>query len=465
MTPPLLYSIYFFLFLVLFGIGLIGRRFFAGRRWPVAGSLVVMACVIGFLAMVSEPRSPFLFSDFRHAYYPAGSWIRSNPYKLYNQYEMKFVNIPILAWLFTPLSLLSETAAQVLFTGMGIAAVLAAWVLLCRLTKASGWKRLLLVGVVALNGPLFYSLREGNLTHFVLLLLVVAALCLERGRGIAAGVMLALAALIKLPLFLLGGCFLLRRQWRVLMGFGGTVLLTAGVSVLVFGLDLHRFWYEQCVRPFMGRPLVAFNVQSTSGFLARLVSDQDPDTSGLGTWESWQPIAVSRLFKAGHFAFVSLLAGATAWACRRPAGRGFAVDSLELSLFLCLALVASPISWTHYYLLLLLPLCLCLGGRLAVPAGPLWSGLLLASVALLSAPVTSFAATNLVVRTLVSHYWFGGMLLWATLLALRLQTAKLPRLLAATPEEADDRPMHDAEEPERAILRFPVLESRTREAA
>jgi hypothetical protein len=169
--------------------------------------------------------------------------------------------------------------------------------------------------------------------------------------------------------------------------------------------------------------MVAFNVQSASSFLARLTTDRNPDTSPLGVYESWKPFEVGWKFKAARFAFLALLGGATVLACcRSTRPRTANTEWLEWSLFLCLALVTSPISWTHYYLLLLVPLCLLAGGRSPAPATPLWSGLLLTSSALLSAPVASFAARNPIGRALISHYFFGGLLLWGTLFALRLRT-------------------------------------------
>jgi hypothetical protein len=425
MSPGFLYSAFFALCLLLFGVAFLGRRSFPGRRLPGACYAFLAGLAVLLLATQSEPKPRFLFADFSYAYYPAGRLIRSNPGALYDRNTMHFVNLPLLAYLFTPLSLLRESAARVLFTLGGVAAVAAAWHLLCRMTHASGWTKATLLGLVLVNGPLYYSFHEGNLTHFVLLLLVAGLACLERGWPVWAGVFLGLTALVKLPLFLLGLFFLLKRRWRVLAGAGGTVLLVVGASLLVCGSRLHRAWRSESLLPFAGRPLVAFNVQSASSFLVRLTTDRDPDTSPSGIYLSWKPLEVGWKFKATQYAFLSLLAGATVLACRRPTRtRATEVERLEWSLFLCLALIASPISWTHYYLLLLVPLCLLAGGRSLLPGTPLWSGLLLASAALLSLPVVSLPARNPVERALVSHYFFGGVLLWGTLFALRLRPAR-----------------------------------------
>jgi hypothetical protein len=441
MRPHQIYSLYFILFVLLFGAMYVGLRFRRVRPWAAAVILLVAVLAALVLATQSEPRPPFDFSDFHKAYYPAGIMVRFAPHLMYNRDVVLFVNLPILAYLFTPLSQFSAPAALTIFTVCGVAAVVAAWLLLCRLTRASGWTMLILLGVFCLNGPLYYSLRIGNLTHYVLLLLAAAALCQARGRGVVAGVLLGVSAWIKIPLFLLGGYFLFQRRWRVLAGFGITVATVGGASVLLMGIEPHKVWREECLRPFAGRPMVAFNVQSASGFLARLTTDRDPDTSPMRVYDSWKPFDVGWRFKAVHLAFVALLGGASLWVCRRPAPPGaFFIEGMEWSLFVCLALVVSPISWTHYYLLLLLPVCLCLGGDAAVPDQRRWSILLMASVALVSAPVISFRAGNLLSRTLISHHFFGGLVLWGMLFRLRLQAARRSASRALDSNDfADDR--------------------------
>jgi hypothetical protein len=422
MSPGLLYTTYFLLAVLLLGVAFLGRRPYPGRFYLGTGYLVLAALVVFLLATQSEPKPRFLFADFSHAYYPAGWLIRTFPDMLYDRADLRFVNLPVLAYMFTPLVPLGEPMAGVLFILGGLVAVVAAWYLLCRMTKASGWTKGLLLGIMLLNGPLYYSFRVANLTHYVLLLVVAGLACLERRRPMWAGVLLGLAAVVKPPLFLLGLYFLLKKQGRVVAGGTAAVLLLAGTSLLVCGGKLHRLWRDECLRPSAGSALVAFNVQSATGFLARLTTDREPDTSPRDVYDSWKPFNVGWQFKVAQGTFLALLGGATVLACRRRS-RAPTVEAqrLDFSLFLCLALVSSPISWTHYYLLLLVPLCLCAAGRSMIPPRPLWAGLLAASGALLSAPVISFPASNPVARALISHYFFGGVLLWGTLFALRLR--------------------------------------------
>jgi hypothetical protein len=96
-------------------------------------------------------------------------------------------------------------------------------------------------------------------------------------------------------------------------------------------------------------------------------------------------------------------------------------DLLEFGLVLNLALVTSPIAWTHYYLLLLLPFGFYLGGMLGAVADAttLWlmrCGLVLASLPVAMPQLGSGWGSSLVARTAVSAWLFGGLLTLAALL-------------------------------------------------
>ena len=199
------------------------------------------------------------------------------------------------------------------------------------------------------SGPLVNSLREGNTTHFILLLLVVALLLWRAGAEYAAGLVLGLCALFKLPLMLFGLYVLLRGRWRVVAGgattIGGAVLL----SLAVFGLQINIDWYRNCIEPFVGGVMPAFNVQSIDGFLARL-------ETGPALLMEWTPLAASLWHKIVRsivlsamfiLAFVAMVRGDRS----APGARPFERDALEFSIVLVLAVVTSPVSWSHYYLL------------------------------------------------------------------------------------------------------------------
>ncbi|MBD1889419.1 glycosyltransferase family 87 protein [Coleofasciculus sp. FACHB-SPT9] len=432
-----------YLIFILLILGAVGLNNLADKylkkRWNLwLGYGFPVLLMMLFLWNISNPPAQNLFADFDKAYYPAGRLILENPADLYLPDKNclgqpgcpagTFVNIPIIAYLFTPFSLLSQQNAHVLLMFLSCIAILFTYYLLIKLGElTTGKQKIALLGLFAINGPLYYNLREGNSTHFVLLLLIAAFFCIQAKREIWTGALLAIAALIKIPLFLFGVYFVMRSRWRVVAGFSAALLAIVGASILLFGFDLHQTWFEMCIQPYAGKPIAAYNSQSLDSFLARLLTD--------GGLTKWLPLEVGLGFKLVRYALLSLLFGATIWICwRSKKPVTLEEENLELSVVLCLALLTSPISWTHYYLLLLLPLSLYLGNKLAVPNKQLWSSLIILGILLISLPVTYTLAyfkpgnaqflSYLVSRVFISHYFFGDILLLGVLLAARWQNSK-----------------------------------------
>jgi hypothetical protein len=94
---------------------------------------------------------------------------------------------------------------------------------------------------------------------------------------------------------------------------------------------------------------------------------------------------------------------------------------LEFVLVLTLALLTSPLAWTHYYLLLLLAWGLYLGGRLPLTDDATTRWLVRGSIVLTSLPVVIVPVegsswwSSLAARTIVSAWFFGGLLLLSAL--------------------------------------------------
>jgi hypothetical protein len=98
------------------------------------------------------------------------------------------------------------------------------------------------------------------------------------------------------------------------------------------------------------------------------------------------------------------------------------LEGLEFSSFICLTLLISPISWTHYYLLLLLPIALYMGGQLSIPNKLSCNLAMIASIILVVTPNVRNSPLNHPVMLaftrhfLVSHYFLGAILLLGILL-------------------------------------------------
>jgi len=383
--------------------------------------------------LLSEPR-PW-FPDFRIAYYPAGfDALHGLPLSpLIASGVSGFVNLPIVAYLFAPLALLPwQVAAAGAFPFLGLVAITCALLLLVRLTRLGAGASMLMVLLFAFNGPLIYSLKLGNTSHFVLLALV-GALCLIRAeRFVAAGVLLGLAALIKLPLLLFGVYLVARRAWTGVAGFVAVLLIAAALSLLAFGVALHWQWLDVAIVQFNSRVLGAFNVQSIPAMLVRLRDPAPP----LFDWAPLDPTWAERIITKLVQVVFAVIAGWGLWRSAEPRRgqhrdeRKIAPAELQFLVVLVLALVLSPMSWSHYYCWLLIPAAYFLGNLLPLGSSRTavwvtWLAILLASPLVVLAGFSSAFLEAVYTRLIVSNYLISGII-WLVILSLAARGSLYP---------------------------------------
>jgi hypothetical protein len=230
---------------------------------------------------------------------------------------------------------------------------------------------------------------------------------------------MGLVALVKPPFLIWLPYFALRRRWQAAAAMAVTLILLASASLLLFGLPLHMTWARHFLVGSSAHPIGAYNVQSIAGLLVRL--------SISGTLVDWRPIEVGRLFFIAQVA-LTLAVVVPALAAGALAGepRGRTSQLREYSMVLCVMLLASPVSWTHYYSLLLLPLAALASGAMELPPARWWrvsaaiAALLVSLPVMLWVPADRFSGA-LIARVLLSHYVFGAMLLLGILIAASIE--------------------------------------------
>ena len=405
-------------YLALVGLGALAIWNLDRHDTALARTLFVgfAAVAIAFLAVRSTGRGT-PFGDFDKAYYPAGRDIVSAPSRVYDcahEDGLCFVNPPVVALLFAPVAWLPLGSAHVAVALGSIAAVALAIWLIVELCGARGTRRYAIIALVLLNGPLYYSVRLGNLTHVVLVMVLIAVGWLLHEREGRAGALLAVTAVLKPPLLIWLPYFALRRRWRAAVGMVATLLAIGTLSFALFGVGLHVAWANQFVLGSSAHPIGAYNVQSIAGLLVRLTTS--------GTLVDWRPIKVGRVFYIVQIAMTAavfifaLAAGAVAG---EPRTRGARIR--EYSMVLCVMLLVSPVSWTHYYCLLLLPLAAYSAENAAVPSSRGWRLSMAGAALAVSLPVMLWVppglAGALVARVFLSHYVLGGGLLLSILAA------------------------------------------------
>jgi hypothetical protein len=390
-----------------------------GRSW--LNALIFAVLIAALYALLSQPGKGERLNDFMKAYYAAGeALLHGGAAALWPLIQTaEFVNIPAVAWLFVPFAALGPGFAKLAFTGLGLAAAVAAGALLAR--EAPPARRPVIFMLFVASGPLWYSVLVGNVSHLVLLVLLGALLSLRSGRPYVAGLLLGTAAVLK-PMFLLfGAYFLLRRNWRVVLGGASVIVAAVLLSIGIFGLDYTIGWYRQCIATFATAPTGAANNQSIDAFLLRL-------WTGTALLRDWQPHILPTGARAIKDAFAIILLFLTImilWRNRRvranDLGAGLGTrDYLEYCLILTICIILSPISWTHYYTMLLMVFGLYVAGRLPHLGDRISRWLITGSIVLCSIPVriplVAPAFGGIVSSRTVDSCWFiGGLLLLTAL--------------------------------------------------
>lgn len=211
--------------------------------------------------------------------------------------------------------------------------------------------------LVLLFPPLSFHLLYAHTELFILLLLTGAWVFLRRGREVPAGLLLVLAGILRLyPLFFLL-LLLQRRAWRALIA-----ALVGGLGlVLLAGLaagPASYLRYLEVLRRDISTFYPLWGNASLWGIVHKVAA----------LWPSLEGLPWLR---DGLAAFLSLgLLGGTLALTWKDARRPAALDR-HFALFTTAVLLASPLSWVYYQVLLYLPFLLLLAawreGRLPRP--------------------------------------------------------------------------------------------------
>jgi len=265
-----------------------------------------------------------------------------------------------------PLGLLDYPDAFLVWDLLSLAALGVSLALVVRQLRItwSWWTLLPVVTLLLICSPFRHQMKQGQLNLVLLLLLTGTWAAQRRGSPAWAGVWLGLATAIKIfPGFLLP-YYAWRRQWRtVLVGIGTLVLVTA-LTAGVLGPDAYRSYAREVVptlRHFQGSGASA----SVFAFWGRLFNPNNTlDARDPRTWaNALPPLVWDRIvpldrrpglaFSAGLLSALALV-GVLAWEVRLWR-RGIQEDQ-AFGMAVTVMLLVSPLTWDHYFLLLLVPL-------------------------------------------------------------------------------------------------------------
>ena len=198
-------------------------------------------------------------------------------------------------------------------------------------------------------------------THVLFVLLTLLALILaQRNRSVTAGVLLALAAAVKITPGFLVIYWLFTRRTKAAVSFIASSVVLLAVTYLTTGPGL--FWtFLHQLSNSSHVLLVAFNVQSFAAWITAW---------HFGAWEQldWKIHALPSTLTFASLVFSLGSAAVGGWmdhASARskpgapPYGAVFAL--LGVTMF-------TPIAWNHYYILMVLPVLILVGQDRSAPA-------------------------------------------------------------------------------------------------
>jgi len=222
-----------------------------------------------------------------------------------------------------------------------------------------GWRRqtvplwpVLLTTVVVMGwGPVIDGLVVGQLMSLLLLLLGTAWALWRRDQWIAGAVVLGIATALKLVVWPLTLLFLLYRQWRALAAFVITFVGANVLAGLVVGGDVVAFYYTT-----VGAEVEAIYRAHEGNFAIwglgwRLFSGTGSPV--IGGIHAPPLLARPELAVYGSAMFLLLFLLFVLWACLKTRR----LDA-RLAILIGAAVIANPIAWSHYLILLIIPLAI-----------------------------------------------------------------------------------------------------------
>jgi hypothetical protein len=273
--------------------------------------------------------------------------------------------------------------------------------------------------------PVLDNLWHGNITALIFFCFSASYLLLRKGSRFWAGFILGLIILIKMTPAIFVVYFLWRRDWKYVGGAIAGSLAIFIVSTLTVGLSGQLAYAALILAQLKAGGVAAFNNQSIAGFLLHALTN--------GNVNGWETMDVPSWITYVRYLLVAGFAGTVAWVMRvRPEKREqpLFTEDLDLSLLIGVMLLASPITWYHYYFWIFFPLVIVFDHFLSGSPSRRRMVLFAIAYALLVTQAFSqirsfdpqFIQTVWIMRVLLSTSFLGAVLLMGIILRIRSES-------------------------------------------
>jgi Glycosyltransferase family 87/WD40-like Beta Propeller Repeat len=355
------------------------------RKWLIACQWMLLAVLLVQIGLRSAPKAwHTLGSDFPNYYLTARlkgehydttriyEWIwlqRQKDHRGVDQRTVGMVPITPFSTAFVyPFISMPPLAAKHCWLILNVGLLLATGALLHSLASLT-WRHILLIA--ALSVPLRVNFLLGQYYVLLLFLLTLACWLYLRQKRFAAGLLVGLAAGLKIFPIVYLILFLRKRDWRA---FAGGVVASVGsfaVSVWLFGWELNWIYLAQVLpATFRGEALAPYNLQaaSLSSLLHRLFI-YEPQLN------PHPAVNIPWMFSVLH-PLLQMVVVAPAIVLAVPGEHGPRRVRLEWAAVLLATLAISTSPASYLFTLLILPVALILGS-LREEGKHLWAAVLL----------------------------------------------------------------------------------------
>ena len=208
----------------------------------------------------------------------------------------------------------------------------------------SPWLVLPIATLLLTSNSLAQQINHGQFNLVLLLLITGSWLADRSGREEAAGLLLGIAAAIKLFPAFLAIYFIAQRRWRSLAICVLSFLTINGLAATIFGADCYRTYFQEIV-PRVNHGFRDFWPNaSLNGYWCKLFDAPNGHVIPL--------VKCPTAYRIATFVSSCVVVGLIFWKCR--SSRTLVQRDLAFGACVLAMVLVSPITWDHYFLMLLL---------------------------------------------------------------------------------------------------------------
>jgi hypothetical protein len=300
-----------------------------------------------------------------------------------------------------------------------------------------GWIALLCIGLYPTE-TFQYAMALVQ-THILFVLLTVVALILAKRHPVDAGMMLALAAAVKITPGLLLFYWLITRQKKAALSFVVSSIALAAITVVAVGPGV-SLAYLHSLSQNSHVLLVAFNNQSFAAWR----EGQHFPASELNIWHILRIPVRMKFATLGLSLLVTLWGG---WMDRRATLVRLKMPPYGAIFAMVGATVFATIAWSHYYILLIIPVMLMLDAALGEPDRMKSAGLVVLSLAVLALNLYPLSWRMILMHPFVLHgheislvrsQFYSGLLAMSGMWMLAARARKIAAMPVELPRMQSD---------------------------